>query len=83
VVVVPLEGGAFGAPILDQVVDVGFTTPRLEQKVVAGLAGGEALRNLAEVGDRLASSQTTGLAVELGAVMAAVEVDRKLPRRLR
>jgi hypothetical protein len=32
----------------------------------------------AEVGDRLALGQAAGLAVELGAVVAAVEVDREL-----
>jgi hypothetical protein len=40
VVVVPLEGGAFGLAVLLQVVDVGFATARLEQELVAGLAGG-------------------------------------------
>jgi len=82
-VVVPLEGGAFGAPVLGQVVDVGFAAARLEQEVVAGLAGGEVARDAAEVGDRLALRQAAGLAVELGAVVAAVEVDRELPRLLR
>jgi hypothetical protein len=83
VVVVPLERGAFGTPVLDQVVGVGFAAARLEQEVVAGLAGGEAAGDAAEVGDRLALGQAAGLAVELGAVVAAVEVDRELPRLLR
>ena len=38
---------------------------------------------LAEEGDRLALGQAAGLAVELGAVVAAVEVDRELPHLLR
>jgi hypothetical protein len=78
VVVVPLERGAFGPAVLDQVVDVGFAAAGLEQEVVAGLAGGEAAGDAAEVGDRLAFGQAAGLAVELGAVVAAVEVDREL-----
>jgi hypothetical protein len=82
VVVVPLEGGAFGTAVLDQVVDVGFAAARLEQEVGARLAGGEATRNAAEVGDRLALGQAAGLTVELGAVVAAVEVDRELARAL-
>jgi len=82
VVVVPLERGAFGTAVLDEVVDVGFAAARLEQEVVAGLAGGEAAGDAAEVGDRLALGQAAGLAVELRAVMAAVEVDRELPRLL-
>jgi hypothetical protein len=82
VVVVPLERGAFGPAVLDQVVDVGFPPPRLEQEVVAGLTGGEAAGDLAEVGDRLALGEAAGLAVELGAVVAAVEVYRELARRL-
>jgi hypothetical protein len=83
VVVVPLERGPFGAAVLDQVVDVGFAAARLEQEVVAGLAGGEPAGDAAEVGGRLALGQSPGLAVELGAVVAAVEVDRELTRRLR
>jgi hypothetical protein len=82
VVVVPLKGGAFGTAVLDQVVDVGFATARREQEVVARLAGGEAAGDVAEVGDRLALGEAAGLTVELGAVMAAVEVDRELPRLL-
>lgn len=80
---VPLEGGAFGTAVLDQVEDVGFAPARLEQEVVARLAGGEAAGDPAEVGDRLALGEAAGLTVELGAVVAAVEVDRELPRRLR
>jgi len=78
VVVVPLEGGAFGLAVLLQVVDVGFTSARLEQELVAGLAGGESLGDAAEGGERLALGQAAGVAVELGAVVAAVEVDREL-----
>jgi hypothetical protein len=81
-VVVPLERGAFGPAVLDQVVDVGFAPARLEQEIVAGLAGREAAGDAAEVGDRLALGQAARLAVELGAVVAAVEVDRELPRLL-
>jgi hypothetical protein len=83
VVVVPLEGGAFGSAVLPQVVDVGFPPARLEQDVVARLAGGEATGDLAEVGGRLARGEAAGVAVEPGAVVAAVEVDRELPRCLR
>jgi hypothetical protein len=83
VVVVPLEGGAFGPPFLGQVVDVGFAAARLEQEVVALLPGGEAAGDAAEEGDRLALRQAPGLAVELGAVVAAVEVDRELADLLR
>jgi hypothetical protein len=78
VVVVPLEGGAFGLAVLLQVVDVGFAAARLEQELVAGLAGGESLRYAAEGGERLALGQAAGVAVELGAVVAAVEVNREL-----
>jgi hypothetical protein len=83
VVVVPLEGGAFGAPVLDQVVDVRFAPPRLEQELVARLARREAAGDLAEVGDRLALGQAAWVAVELGAVVAPVEVDGELSRLLR
>jgi len=82
VVVVPLEGGAFGLAVLDQIVDVGPATARLDQELVAGLAGGEPLRNAAEGGERLALGQPARVAVELGAVVAAVEVDRELARLL-
>jgi hypothetical protein len=82
VVVVPLERGAFGLSTLHQVVDVGFAPARLEQELVAGLAGGEALRDPAEGRERLALGQPARVAVELGAVVAAVEVDRELPRLL-
>jgi hypothetical protein len=78
VVVVPLEGGAFGLAVLLQVVDVGFASARLEQELVAGLAGGEPLGDAAEGGERLALGQPARVAVELGAVVAAVEVDREL-----
>jgi len=78
VVVVPLERGAFGLAVLHQVVDVGFAPARLQQQVVAGLAGGEPLGDAAEGGERLALGQPARLPVELGAVVAAVEVDREL-----
>jgi hypothetical protein len=83
VVVVPLEGGAFGMPVLGQVIDVGLAGAGLEQGVVAGLAGGEAAGDAAEGGDRLALGEAAGLAVELGPVVAAVEVDRELADLLR
>jgi hypothetical protein len=83
VVVVPLEGGAFGAPVLPQVVNVGFAPSGLEQELVAGLARRQVARDLAEVGDRLALGKPAGVAVELGAVVAAMEVDRELARLLR
>jgi hypothetical protein len=83
VVVVPLEGGAFGPAVLDQVVDVGFPATWLEQEVVAGQARRQVARDLAVERGRLGLGQTAGVAVELGAVMAAVEVDRKLPRLCR
>jgi hypothetical protein len=70
-------------PVLGQVVDVGFPRTGLEQGVVAGLAGREAARDAAEVGDRLALGQAAWLAVELGAVVAAVEVNRELADLLR
>lgn len=79
---VPLERGPLRPAILDQVVNVGFPPARLEQEVIAGLAGGEAAGDAAEPGDRLALGQATRLAVELGAVVAAVEVDRELTGRL-
>lgn len=82
VVVVPLERGPFGPPVLDQVVDVGFAPAGLEQQVVALLAGGEPTGDAAEGGVRLALGEAAGLAVEQGAVVAAVEVDRELPRLL-
>jgi hypothetical protein len=70
-------------PVLGQVVDVGFAAAGLEQGVVAGFAGGEAARDAAEVRDRLGLGQAPGLAVELGAVVAAVEVDGELADLLR
>ncbi|HET8566767.1 MAG TPA: hypothetical protein VFL77_09880 [Solirubrobacterales bacterium] len=79
VVVVPLEGGAFGTPVLDQVVEVGFSPTRLEQEVVARLSRREVVRDPAEVGDRLALGQAAGIAVELMAIVAAMEVNRELP----
>jgi hypothetical protein len=78
VVVVPLERGPFRAPVLAQVVDVGFAAAGLEQQVVARLAGGKPAGDAAEGGDRLALGQAAGLAVEAGAVMAAMQVDREL-----
>jgi hypothetical protein len=69
--------------VLGQVVYVGLAAAWLEQGVVAGLAGGEAARDAAEVGGRLGLGQAAGLTVELGAVVAAVEVDRELADRLR
>lgn len=83
VVVVPLERGAFGPPVLDQVVDVGFFRSRLEQELIARLSRREVVRDLAEVGDRLALGQTAGVTVELVAVVAAVEVNGELARLLR
>lgn len=80
---VPLERGAFGAAVLDQVVDVGFAATGLEQEVVALLPGREPLGDAAEVGDRLPLGQPARLAVELGAVVTAVEVDRELAGALR
>jgi hypothetical protein len=79
VVVVPLEAGAFGLAVLLQVVDVGFATARLEQELVAGLAGRKPLRDATEGRERLALRQPARVAVELRAVVAAVEVDRELP----
>jgi hypothetical protein len=80
VVVVPLERSAFGVPVLGQVVDVGFPPAGREQGVVAGLARREAAGDAAVQGDRLGLGQAARLAVELGAVVAAVEVDRELTR---
>ncbi|HEU5252016.1 MAG TPA: hypothetical protein VFU16_01655 [Solirubrobacterales bacterium] len=80
---VPLERGAFGPPVLDQVVDVGFAAARLEQEVVALRPGGEPARDVAEEGGGLAGGEAAGLAVELGPGVGAVEVDRELPRLLR
>jgi hypothetical protein len=65
--------------VLHQVVDVGFPTAWLKQKLVAGGAGGEAAGDLAVVGGRLVLGQAAGVAVKLGRVVAAVEVDRELP----
>ena len=79
VVVVPLEGGAFGAAVLDQVVDVGFALARARSAGRCRTARGERpARDLAVEGERLGLGQAAGLAVELGAVVAAVQVDREL-----
>ncbi|HSS42938.1 MAG TPA: hypothetical protein VLK37_10380 [Solirubrobacterales bacterium] len=83
VVVVPLERGAFGIAALAEVVDVGFAGAGLEQGVVARLAGREVAGDAAVQGARLGLGQAAGLAVELGAVVAAVEVDRELTDLLR
>ncbi len=55
VVVVPLEGGALGPAVLDQVVDVGFPRPGLEQEIVARFTRREAVGDVAVVGDGLRS----------------------------
>ena len=55
VVVVPLEGGAFGPAVLHQVVDVGLPPPGLDQQVVARLARREAAR---DVGSRRSAGGT-------------------------
>jgi hypothetical protein len=84
-VVVPLKRRAFGLAFLAQVVDVGFALPRRQQQVVARLLRREPAGNLAVEGGRLGLGQPTRLAVELGAIMAAVEVDGELaggPRQL-
>jgi len=81
VVVVPLERGAFGTAVLAQVVDVGFPPPGPQQQVVAGLARGQAGGDPAVERSGLGSGQATRLAVELGPVVAAVEVDRELADR--
>ncbi len=83
VVVVPLRRGAFRAAVLDQVVDVGLPRPRLDQVLVAGLARGEAVRDVAVERLRVRGGEAAGLAVVLGAVVAAVEVDRQLADRRR
>ncbi len=75
---------AFGAAVLGQVVDVGFASAGLEQDVVARTPRAErprGMRQYRELGWRL--GQAAGLAVELGAVVAAVEVDRELADLLR
>jgi hypothetical protein len=68
---------------LHQVVDVGLAPPGRQQGVVAGLERREVARDAAEAGDRLGLGQAAGLAVELGAVVAAVQVDRELADLLR
>ncbi len=81
VVVVPLEGGSFGPAVLGQVVDVGALPTRLEQQVVARLPRREPAWNVAVEGARVRRRQPAGLAVELGAVVAAVQVDGQLAGR--
>ena len=77
-VVVPLERGALRPAVLVKVVDVGFAPVRIEEEVVAGLLQRQAVRDVAEEGFRVRLGQTAGLAVELGAVVAAMQVDRQL-----
>jgi hypothetical protein len=80
-VVVPLERGAFGAPVLGQVVDVAFALAGPDQKVVAGGTRREVLGDVAVLGEGLRPGQAAGLAVELGAVVAAVQVDAQFADR--
>jgi hypothetical protein len=75
VVVVPLERGPFGAARFDQVVDVGLAPARRDQQVVAGLARRQVGGDLAVERGRLVAGEAAGLPVELGAVVAAVEMD--------
>ena len=74
VVVVPLERGPFGAPVFGQVVDVAFAPARLDQQVVAG-AGATGRAGCCSSRRTAGPGQAAGLAVELGAVVAAVQVD--------
>jgi hypothetical protein len=74
-VVVPLERGAFGTAVLGQVVDVAFAGARFDQQVVAGDTRREVARDVAVIGEWLGRGQPARLAVELGAVVAAVQVD--------
>ena len=83
VVVVPLEGGPFGPAVLFQVVDVGAPAAGLDQQIVARLARREAARDIAVEGACVGRGQPAWLAVELGAVVAAVQVDGQLPHRCR
>jgi hypothetical protein len=83
VVVVPLEGGAFGAAVLGQVVDVAFAPARFQQQVVAGGARREVLGDVAVLAEGLGAGEAAGLAVELGAAMGAVQVDGEFADLLR
>jgi hypothetical protein len=76
VVVVPLEGGAFGPAVLDQVVDVGFPATWLEQEVVAGQARRQVARDLAVERGRLGLGQTAGVEGDAGAA-AGGAADRR------
>ncbi len=78
VVVVPLEGSAFGPAVLHQVIDVGALAAGLDQDVVARLPRREPARDLAVEGLGMRRRQPSRLAVELGAVVAAMEVDGQL-----
>jgi hypothetical protein len=80
-VVVPLERGAFGTAVLGEVVDVAFALPRPDQQVVAGGVRREVLGDVAVLGERLGAGEPAGLAVELGAVVAAVEMDAEFADR--
>jgi hypothetical protein len=78
VVVVPLERGAFGPAVLAEVVDVGFPSPGLEQQIVAGGLRRQPRGDAAEAGERVTLGEAAGLAVELGAIVPAVQVDAEL-----
>jgi hypothetical protein len=82
-VVVPLERGAFGMPALGQFVDVAFAPPGPDQQVVARGARREVLGDVAELRQRLRGGEPARLAVELGAVVAAVQVDAEFADPLR
>src|SRR4029078_13064694 len=83
VVVVPLEGGAPGAAVLDQGVGVGLRNPLLFQQITAGGAGGEPLGELAVEEERLGRGHPARLAVEGGAAVAPVQVDAEVAGALR
>jgi hypothetical protein len=83
VVVVPLERGAFGAAVLGQVVDVAFARARRQQQIVAGGLRREVLGDVAVVAERLGGGEAAGLAVELGRVVGAVQVDGEFADLLR
>ena len=78
VVVVPLHRRPLGPAVLDQVPDVAPPAAGLDQHVVARLARREAAGDVAVEGARLRAGEAAGTAVELGAVVAAVQVDGQL-----
>ena len=80
VIVVPLERRPLGSAVLEEVIGVGLRSARPQQQVVPRLALREAGRDATVEREAVQRRQPPRLAVELGAIVPAVQVDRQLAR---